>query len=264
MNRQTFAQRVRQLFAPVVMAAVAVGKLLPLLLPMLKVSATMLISIGFYAMLFGWRFAIGFIILLFIHETGHLIAARVVGLKVSLPVFIPFMGAMIILKDAPPNAWIEAIVGIGGPLLGSLGALLATGCYFLTGNQLFLVLGYVGFFLNLFNLVPIVPLDGGRIVSAISPRLWLVGLIILIPYLIMRVTLGGFINSGVSIFILLIVLRSIPRVMAVFRRPTPAMSRYFECTPAQRWTMAILYFGLLGSLYTGMGYIKTLMPPGSL
>jgi len=267
-NRQTVWQRIKQLLAPVLAALATAGKWLPVLIkfgiPMLKVSAGMLISIGFYAMLFGWRFAVGFILLLFIHETGHLIAARMVGLKVSLPVFIPFMGAMILLKDAPPNAWIESIVGIGGPLLGSLGALLVAGLYFVTGNQLFLVLGYVGFFLNLFNLIPIVPLDGGRIVSAISPRLWLVGLIIIVPYLIIRSASGGFINSGVSFIILFIVLSSLPRVLAVFRRRTPALMRYFECTPAQRWTMAILYFSLMASLYLGMGYIKSLLPPGSL
>ena len=261
-NRQTFVQRVKQLLAPILAVLVTAGKWIPVVIkvgfPMLKVSAGMLLSIWVYAMLFGWRFAVGFVILLFIHECGHLIAARMVGLKVSLPVFIPFMGAVILLKEAPPNAWIESIVGIGGPLLGSLGALAAVGCYFATGNELFLALGFTGFFLNLFNLIPIVPLDGGRIVSAISPRLWIVGLLILISYLIYRFTVGGFIGSGFSIVLIIIVLYSLPRVIAVFRRSTPAQMRYFECTPAQRWTMAILYFGLLGSLYLGMGFVKSL------
>jgi len=256
-NRQTFWQRVKQLLAPIAVALATAGKwALPLLkfgLPFLKVGGTMLISLFFYSMAFGWRFAAGFIILLFIHEMGHLIAARMVGLKVGLPVFIPFMGAVIALREAPRNAWIEAIVGIGGPILGSLGALAVASCYLLTGNNLFLALGYVGFLLNLFNLIPMVPLDGGRIVSAITPWLWLVGLVILIPYVFFHLA------SPFSFILILIIITSFRRVLALFRRRTPEEQRYYECTPAQRVIMAILYFGLVGSLYIGMGYIKSYM-----
>jgi len=259
-NRQTFRQRVKELLAPVAVVLATAGKfLLPVLKfgwPIFKMSGFMLISLFFYSRAFGWPFAAGFIVLLFVHEMGHLIAARMVGLKVGLPVFIPFMGALIALKEAPRNAWIESIVGVGGPLLGSLGAAAVASCYYLTGNQIFLVLGYTGFFLNLFNLIPIVPLDGGRIVSAISPWLWVVGLVILVPYLIM-------LRSGMGFIILLIVLTSIPRVLALFRKRTPEQMRYFECTPGQRAIMAILYFGLLASLYIGMGFLKNLMPPGA-
>ena len=187
-----------------------------------------------------------------------------VGLNAGLPVFIPFMGAVIALKEVPRNAWIESIVGIGGPLLGSLGA-LAVGCgYLFTGHPIFLVLAYTGFFLNLFNLIPIVPLDGGRIVSAISPWLWVLGLLILVPYLILRSTVGGFLNSGISFVILLIVLTSIPRVLALFRRRTPQQMRYFECTPTQRWVMALLYFSLVTSLYVGMTAVRRFMQTGAL
>jgi Zn-dependent protease len=91
----------------------------------LKSGGTMLFSIWIYATIFGWQFAVGFVLLMFVHECGHLLVARKFGLKVSAPVFIPFMGAFILLKDAPRNAWMEASVGIGGPLLGSLGALVA-------------------------------------------------------------------------------------------------------------------------------------------
>lgn len=257
MNQRTFAQRVRQLFAPV-LAALAVGLkfLAPLLkfgLPFLKVGGTMLLSIFFYAQAWGWRFAVGFVLLLLVHETGHLLAARMVGLKVGLPVFIPFMGAFIALKEAPRNAWIEAVVGVGGPVLGGLGALVVGALYFVTGNPLFLVLGYSGLFLNLFNLVPIVPLDGGRIVSAISPWLWLVGLVVIVPYLLL------YHASGIGLIILFIVILSVPRVIALFRPRTEAMSRYFECTPGQRWTMALLYFGLLGGLGGAMGCLHCIL-----
>lgn len=261
MNRQTFGQRVKQMLAPVAVALVTAGKwLLPLIkfgLPLLKMGGFMFLSLFLYAQLFGWPFAAGFILLIFIHEMGHLIAARTVGLKVSLPLFIPFLGAAILLREMPRNAWMESIVGIGGPLLGALGSLLVASCYFLTGNEIFLALGYVGCFINLFNLIPIVPLDGGRIVSAISPRLWLVGLLILVPYLIYRAVNGNFFSGTRSFIILFIVIMSVPRVIAVFRKPTPEHTRYFECTPGQRWTMALLYFSLLVSLYMGMGFIKS-------
>jgi len=262
-NRQTLGQRVKKMFAPVLVALAAVGKwILPAIkfgIPLLKMVGFMGLALFFYAKAFGWPFAVGFIILIFVHEMGHVIAARMVGLKVSLPYFIPFAGAVIMLKEAPRNAWIESIIGIGGPLLGSVGALVAAACYFGTGNALFLGLGYVGFFLNLFNLVPVVPLDGGRIVAAISPLLWVVGLVIMVPYLVLRIIQGGLINSAVTVLILLIVLSSVPRVLALFRKRTPEQLRYFECTPAQRTIMGLLYFSLIASLYVGMETVKKLM-----
>jgi Zn-dependent protease len=111
---------------------------------------------------------VGFVVLIFVHECGHLIAAKRLGLRVGAPVFIPFMGAFIALKDAPRNAWIEAQVGIGGPLAGAAGSAVCYGIYQYTGNELFKGLAYSGFFLNLFNLAPIGFLDGGRIVTALS------------------------------------------------------------------------------------------------
>jgi len=263
-NRQTFWQRVRQLLAPIAVAVATAGKwLLPALkfgLPLIKMGGFMFLSLFIYARAFGWPFAAGFIVLLFIHETGHLLAARMVGLKVGLPVFIPFMGAVIALKEAPRNAWIEAVVGIGGPILGSLGALAVASCYFLAWQPIFLFLGYIGFILNLFNLIPIVPLDGGRIVSAISPWLWLVGLAILAGFFILHF---NSLNPITLIIIVFIVLSSIRRVFALFRRRTAEEMRYFECSAAQRWIMGLLYFGLAGSLFIGMGILKSLMPPGA-
>jgi Zn-dependent protease len=262
-NRQTFSQRVKQMLAPVLVALAAGGKMILSGLPLLKMFGTMIIAFGFYAVAFGWWFALGFILLIFIHEMGHVIAARMVGLKVSLPYFIPFMGAVIMLREAPRNAWIEAIIGIGGPLLGSLGALGVASCYFLTGHQIFLALGYFGFLINLFNLVPMVPFDGGRIVTAISPWLWLIGLAILIPYLIFLAFSGSVIAAIFTVFVLFMLYRNFPRVIALFRGRNPAQARYYECTPDQRWTMGLLYFSLAASLYMGMTFIKSLLPPGS-
>ena len=209
-----------------------------------KTGGTMILSIGAYAMMWGWWFAVGFVLLIFIHECGHLLAARKCGLKVGAPVFIPFMGAFIALKEAPRNAWIEAQVGIGGPLLGALGAAVCELIHLATGNPMFRALAYTGFFLNLFNLAPIGFLDGGRIVTALSPWLWVVGLVIVVGLLFVQP----------SFILILILIMSAPRLFTLFRRRTDEEQRYFEVTPAQRWTMAGLYFGLIVLLVIGMEF----------
>ena len=217
------------------------------LLPLLKTGGSMLISIWVYSLLYGWWFGVGFVILIFVHECGHLLAAKRIGLHVGLPVFIPFMGAVIALKEAPRNAWIEAQVGIGGPLLGSLGAGVCGLIYLGTGNPLFLALANVGFMLNLFNLVPIGPLDGGRIVTAISPWLWIVGYALMAIYTVVSVMAGRF---SLLLFIILII--STPRLISLFRPKSAEQQRFFEVAPAQRLIIATMYFGLILLLVWGM------------
>ena len=226
----------KQWAAAIVGAIVLLFKFFPFLL---KTGGTMLLSIVVYALKWGWPFAVGFVVLLFVHECGHLVAARRCGLKVGLPVFIPFMGATIALKEAPHNAWIEAQVGIGGPLMGTAGAFACLLAYEFVRDPLFLALAYAGFWLNLFNLIPIVPLDGGRVVTAISPWLWVAGLVLMVLVLF---------QSSFNIFVVLIVGLSLPRVFALFRRQSEAERRFFELTPAQRGWMSVIYFGLAAML----------------
>ena len=147
---------------------------------------TMLLSVVVYAFIFGWRYAVGFVALLFVHEAGHYIAARQRGLAVGLPTFIPFVGAWVELKDLPHDAETEAYVGLGGPLLGSVGALI---CYLVAQSYdapWMLAVAYGGFFLNLFNLIPLSPFDGGRITAVLSPRIWLLGVPVLVLLFIYR------------------------------------------------------------------------------
>ena len=147
---------------------------------LLKSGGTMVLMIWVYTMMWGWKFGVGFVLLLLVHECGHLLVAKKFGLKVGAPVFIPFMGAFIALKEAPKNAWIEACVGIGGPMLGSLGALLCNSLGEIFNAPIFLALAWFGYFLNLFNLTPVGMLDGGRIVSAMSRWLWIPGFAVLV------------------------------------------------------------------------------------
>ncbi len=142
----------------------------------LLTSGTMLLSVWVYSLLFGWKFALGFVICIFVHEMGHVLAAMAYGVPVSAPVFIPGFGALILQKRGAKSAWIEAIIGIGGPIGGTISALACWAIYATTNNPLFLGLAYVAFFMNLFNMTPMFPLDGGWIVGAISPYLWAAGL----------------------------------------------------------------------------------------
>ncbi len=147
---------------------------------------SMILSVFAYSLVLGWKYAVGFVALLFLHETGHYIAARQKGLNVGLPVFIPFVGAWIELKEILLDPEIEAYVAFAGPFLGTLGAL---GCYVLarnTDSTLLLALAYAGFFLNLFNLIPLYPFDGGRITAIVSPKIWLLGAVILVGLFFVR------------------------------------------------------------------------------
>src|SRR5207302_10606870 len=135
-----------------------------------------------YAQLFGWAFGVGIVLLILIHESGHVVVARVIGLPVSLPVMIPFLGAFVSMKQQPRSVAQESIMAIGGPVLGSIAAGL---CYLgylampdsSTGQPL-RALAYFGFLINLFNLVPVTPLDGGRVLSVLSKWFNVAGLAI--------------------------------------------------------------------------------------
>ena len=251
----SLGQKIKKLLAPVGVALLVCFKFLAklkFLLPFVKTGGTMLLSIGAYAMIWGWQFAVGFVLLILVHECGHLIAAKRIGLKVGAPVFIPFMGALIALKEAPRNAWIEAQVGIGGPILGTVGAMVCEGIYLLTGNPLFRALAYTGFFLNLFNLAPVGFLDGGRIVTALSPWLWILGFVILSALAGSRIIdfLHG--DRTFPLLLVFILVMSLPRLFSLFRSKSEEERRYFEVTPAQRWIMGAMYFGLIVLLVIGM------------
>jgi Zn-dependent protease len=125
--------------------------------------ASLFIAIGGYALLWGWHFAVGFVALIFIHEMGHFLEARRHGVNASWPTFIPFLGAYVTLQGQRLNAWTNAQISLAGPLIGGVGATVFWAIGEQTGSRLLQALGYTGFFLNLFNLVPIGILDGGQI-----------------------------------------------------------------------------------------------------
>src|ERR687895_1288141 len=172
----------RALAAPLIAAGLLIWKFKALVVALFKfklfsVAGTMLVSVAAYALLWGWKFAIGLVLLLFIHEMGHVLEARRQGLPTTAPMFIPFLGALITMKELPHDVWREARVALAGPILGTVGAVAFLIVGEATDRDFFTAMAYVGFFLNLFNLLPIVPLDGGRAVAALHPAFWLVGLV---------------------------------------------------------------------------------------
>jgi Zn-dependent protease len=252
-EQESFGSRLRKFFGPLFVIGVIglkfIAKLKFLVLPLLKFlpvilksGGSMILMIWVYATLWGWKWGVGFVLLLLVHECGHLIVARRFGLKTSAPMFIPFMGAFIALKEAPRNAWIEASVGIGGPLLGSAAALVCHAIGLGLHAPLFIGLAWTAYFLNLFNLTPVGTLDGGRIATALSPWLWLVGVALL----------GWVAWTHPNFIIWLVLILSLPRLFSLFRKRSEEERRFYEVTPAQRWSMAAMYFGLIGALVLGM------------
>jgi Zn-dependent protease len=242
----------RKLFAPLGAAGLLLLKLgaklkaLLLLLPKIKLlttSGTMLVSVAAYSLIWGWKFAIGFVLLIFVHEMGHVLQLRREGIKASAPMFIPFMGAVIWAKSLGANALAEARVGLAGPVLGSVGAAALIPVASATGNDLFMALAFTGFFLNLFNLLPIVPLDGGRAAAALSPKLWIIGLAGVIALTI------AFPNPIILIIALMSGVEGWRRWKS---RNDPGAREYYRVEPRHRLMVAAVYVGLIALLALGM------------
>ena len=210
-----------------------------------KTLLTMGISIGAYAMLNGWAFAAIFIGLLFVHEMGHVWAAKRIGLPVSAPLFIPFLGAAISMKKNPQSVSHEAYLAAGGPIVGTAGCLglLTIACA--TRSAFLFHMAAIGLFLNLFNLIPVSPLDGGRIMAAVSPWIWLVGVLIMVPLLIWM---------NAYIFLVLIAFMAGPQIRRLFQGRDEQWQVYHITTARQRvyatgaWIGLLILIGVAGVL----------------
>jgi membrane-associated protease RseP (regulator of RpoE activity) len=154
----------RRIWAPL---AATVGVLIKFSFLFFKF-ASIFIAVGGYALIWGWRFAVGFVLLILVHEMGHYVQARLEGVKVSLPIFIPFLGAFVTLQHAGLTPWRHAKIAIAGPIAGGAGAAAVWAYGESSGSQLLQALGYVGFLINLFNLLPVGFLDGGAIWRSIG------------------------------------------------------------------------------------------------
>jgi len=216
------------------------------LLPKLKfltTSASMLVSIVAYQLIFGWPFAVGFVLLLLLHELGHVIQLRREGIQASAPMFIPFLGAVISAKSMGDDAAAEARVGLAGPVLGTIATLVPLGIWLATGDDFWRALAYIGFLINLFNLLPVLPLDGGRAMAALSPWVWFVGFAGLIA-------LTVFFPNPILLLVLLF------GGMESYRRwklrKTPEARAYHAVPARTRVLVAATYLGLAALLAVGV------------
>ena len=235
---------VKRLLAPLAIVGAFLAKSKTLLLLLLKVkfvgtALTMLISIGAWALLFPVWFAVGLVVLIWVHEMGHVLQLKREGIKASAPMFVPFLGAFVAMKEMPKNALAEARVGLAGPVLGTLGALGALGIYAAAGNPLFLGLAQVGFLINLFNLLPMLPLDGGRAVGAMSPVFWLVGIVM---------TAALFFVQPNFIILIIALLGGTELWRRWKMRNTPEGQAYNKIELRHRVMVGLVYFGLIAVL----------------
>jgi Zn-dependent protease len=188
---------------------------------------------------------VGFVALLFVHEMGHVIQLRREGIRATAPVFIPFLGAVVGMKQMPDDALSEARVGLAGPILGTAGAAVCLALAEATNSSALRALAYVGFLLNLINLVPLTPFDGGRAMAAMAPALWFVGLGVMvfllllthIPFLLIFVLFGGWDTY---------------RRWKLRKTGSPAQAAYYRVPARSRALVGVVYITLIVVLVLGM------------
>jgi Zn-dependent protease len=206
-------------------------------------AASMLVSIGAYALIWGWKFGAVFVALLFIHEIGHVIQLRREGVKASAPMFIPFLGAFVAMKELPKDAGAEARVGLAGPVLGSIGCLVPLALWLATGEPFWQAATFIGFFLNLFNLLPILPLDGGRAMAALSSWIWAIGFLLFLGVLVLYPS---------PVLILIVLLGGMETWRRWKQRKSPEAQEYNRIPTRTRVAVAVVYLGLVVALGVGV------------
>ncbi|HCI81791.1 MAG TPA: hypothetical protein DHW02_19115 [Ktedonobacter sp.] len=227
------------------------------------------VSIGLYSIFLGWPFAVGLVAILFLHEMGHAIVMKIKGIPVGGLIFIPMLGAAVTMRQMPQNARDEAQVGIAGPIAGALtaSACLAIAQWLPNAPMSLLYhipawlitiwapLAYFGFFINLLNLVPVMPFDGGRVLAAIDRRIWYLGFAALLGYQIWLWLQGNF-----SIWLLFFIFIAATQLWAHNGiAKTEQAKRYYDVPVGTRITLGLIYFGLAGWLVFGMTISHSLM-----
>jgi Zn-dependent protease len=241
----TVRERLKKFFAPVAGIGAFLAKFGAVLVKfkMFTVVGSMAVSVLAYTTLWGWKFALGFVLLIFVHEIGHVIVLRARGIRAGAPVFLPFLGAFVSMKEMPTSVYQEAESALAGPIFGTAGALVVAYIGHATGSDFWRSLAFTGMLLNLFNLLPALPLDGGRVAGALHPVVWLLGLLALVgvevwhpsPVILIILLLGGY---------------------ELYRRwrdrNSSASQVYFALEPGQRLRIGVAYLALIAILVVGI------------
>jgi Zn-dependent protease len=251
-RRRSWLKKLGGLLIPLVFLA---SKAKFLFLALIKVKAvttlgTMFISIAAYALAFGWPFAVGFVLLILVHEMGHVIQLRREGVEASAPIFIPFLGAVIAAKSLGKDAVAEARVGLAGPILGTVGTLIPLAIWLATGSDLWRALAYVGFFINLINLLPVLPLDGGRAMAVLGPKVWIAGILVAVAATV--IFLGPF-------MLLFVLLLGGPELYHRFKNRHSEESRTFHSVPTKAKVAVGAVYLILAALLI-VGVAETYVP----
>ncbi len=245
---------VRKLGGPAVGIGLVAAKFKGLLLALLNfkylffaakyamTAVSFIASVWLYTLFFGFKFALVFVLLIAIHEVGHVIFVRAFGLSAPAIYFVPGLGAFTTWKEAPKSIFQESMIAFGGPLLGALGSLACYGYGVATNEPFWIACAYTGFFLNLFNMIPLAVFDGGRMTAALSPFFWILGFVML--------GAAALYFHLWSPILLLVVVLSLPRAIAAMRGKLDP--RYYSIAPAQRALLGAGYFGLLALLLAGV------------
>lgn len=224
-----------------VWAVLKYGLLFLFKIPAMTTLLSLVVSFGGYALFYGPWFAVALVTMILVHEMGHVLEIRRQGMHATAPVFIPFLGAAIFQRQHPVDALKQAQIGIAGPIAGTIGATAALVLYNATQNPVFLLTAWIGFYINLFNLVPIWQLDGAWILGPVTPWFQVAALAVIG---IGALTLHFFMSPLLIIFALL----GIPGLMARFRN---ANNPYYTSVPmGGRWAMGLAWLGLV--LYLGV------------
>jgi Zn-dependent protease len=234
-------------------AVLKYGGLLLFKIPALTTLITLLISFGTYTLFAGPVAAAGIVVMIFLHEMGHVIEIRRQGMQATAPVFIPFMGAAIFQRSHPQDALRQAQIGIAGPVAGTVASIAALVLYSSTGFKFLLAWAAWGFFVNLFNMIPFGMLDGGWVLAAASKWFQVLG----IGALAVAVF---FLHLYFSPFLIILLVMAIPTVIERFRNDA---SPYYQSVPlAARWLMGFAWLGLVAVL--GFGLMQTAALAGFL
>jgi len=217
------------------------GAILLLKLPAAGTLLSLLVSFGAYALFYGPWFAVSLVSMILVHEMGHVVEIRRQGMKATAPIFIPFLGAAIFQRSHPTDALKQAQIGIAGPIAGTLGATAAMALYGATQNEVFLLAAWIGFYINLFNLIPIWQLDGSWILGPVSPWFQVAALAV--------IGAGALLfHLFVSPLLIIFALLGIPGLLARFRN---VRNPYYASVPSSgRWIMGLAWLALV--LYLGV------------
>jgi Zn-dependent protease len=196
-------------------------------------AVSMVVTIAAYAVKMPFGFVLGFVLITVIHELGHALIIRAKGLRTGMMVFIPFVGGAVTLKDQPHSAYVDAQIGLAGPIAGTLACLVSLQIFKWSDKPLFLAIAFAGFLINLLNLLPVGPLDGGRISGAVSKWMWLFGGAILV-YKTVR--------QHNPLLVLILILSAFQVYNSIVHEKE---SDFYALTAAQRITIALAYFAIV-------------------